>query len=237
MSEETTQTQPEMSSTPKSSSFRRVGIIVVIALIIIGGGYYFIQNVLGGNAVAIVNGEKISQSQYNDHYLQTAAIFNSQGMATSTDAAKANIKTQTINDLIAQTLVLQAAAKESIKADSTTVNSSIDQVKKQFADEKTFQSELVKQGYTDASYKQTVTNQNIIQQYLGKHVNVSSATSSEADAQTLYKQALAANPKLPKLSDIRSQVDAEVVREKQQILITNFINSLKASSTIKVLMK
>ena len=237
MSEQTTENVPQGGSGSKVLG----AIVLIIALAAIA--YYFVTVKPGvvqpasAEAVATVNGQDVTRTQYDARYAQIVATVTAQGQSATTTAAETAIKNQAIDDLVTEALVMQAATKEGIKADDTAVNTQITQAKANFADTATYEKALSAQGFTDATFKDAVSRTNIIQQYLKAHVNVSSATASAAEIKALYDQAVKNDKTIPPLAQVKTQVENQIVQQKQQQLVTAFIQTLKASSTVNILLK
>lgn len=238
MSEETTGNQQETTSKRSGSSFFKILAFIVIVGVIAVGGYFLMKNgvgSIGGKAVAIVNGEKITRTVYDERYAQLAASITAQGQSATTTEAAAAIKNQTLDNLITETLILKAAEKENIKANEEAINTQLTQSKSQFADADTFAKELTAQGFTESTFRKFLTRNNIIQQYLAVHIDVSSATASQEEVTAFYNQAAANDANIPPLAEIRAQVENQIVQTKQQQLVAKFIEQLKASSVIETL--
>ena len=236
MSEETTESQ-QGATKRRGSLFFKLFVFIVIAGVIAGAGYFLVKNGIGGSnqAVAMVNGEKITRTVYDERYARLAASITAQGQSATTTEAVAAIKNQTLDNLITETLILKAAEKENIKANEEAINTQLAQSKSQFADEDTFAKELTAQGFTKSTFRKFLTRNNIIQQYLAVHIDISSATASQEEVTALYNQAAAGNANIPPLAEIRTQVENQIVQTKQQQLVTKFIEQLKASSVIETL--
>lgn len=235
MSEETNQ---EVQGGKRSGLVWVIGIVVVIAVVAVLG--YFVMNNKSINliqpaAVALVNGQKITRSEYDDVYARLVASIELQGQSATTTEMQSAIKKQTLDNLISETLILQSATKEGIKADEIAINAQFSQSKSQFPDTIAFEKALTDQGLTEATFKDTLTKNNIIQQYLKAHIDASSATASEKEIETLYNQAKASDKSVPPLKEVKVQVESQIIQQKQQLLISNFIERLKASSTIETL--
>src|SRR3989338_7260117 len=167
----------------KGSFFRKLVWLIIIAAIIFGG-YSLFQN--QAKAVAIVNGEKITQGQYQKKFSQIQRYLESQGQsATSTEMAGL-IGKQAIQDLVNETLLLQKAREENIEADAGVVDAQLKQTKSQFRDDAAYQKALSDQGYAEASFRETVRLQNIIQQYLTSNIDMSLATTTAAEIKQFY---------------------------------------------------
>lgn len=235
MSEETIGNQPEVVKKRSGLSFFKllVFIVIVVAIVVIG---YFVMKQGGiGKAVAVVNGQKIMRLVYDERYAQLASIITSQGQSATTTEAQAAIKNQTLDNLVTETLLLQAADKEGIKTDEKAVDTAFTQNKSQFPDEAEFKKALTAQGYTESTFKEFLTKDNIIRQYLTAHVDLSSAPATKEEVEALYKQAAANDKTVPPLEQVRAQVENQINQQKQQQLISNFIQQLRASSTVETL--
>ncbi|HEY9584068.1 MAG TPA: SurA N-terminal domain-containing protein [Candidatus Paceibacterota bacterium] len=218
-------------------SFAKLIIFIVIVAAIIVVGYFVMNGGIGGQgaAVAMVNGSKITRSEYDVRYARLENTVTAQGQSATSTEIQLAIKEQVLNDLISETLVLQAAEKEGIKADSVAVDAAFTQSKAGFPDATAFEAELKKQGFTESTFKETIERNNIIQQYLKAHIDISSITASEAEVKDLYEQVSAGDDTVPPLSEVRAQVENQIISQKQQVLITNHINELKAAGTVETL--
>lgn len=235
MPEETNENKESAPTKRSGLSLPKLLTSIIVVVVIVVAGYFLIKQVGGG--IAVVNGQRITRSEYDMRYKQFAASVVAQGgSATSTEMQSA-IKQQVIDNLVSETLLLQAARKEGIKANETVVNDQLSQSKKQFPDDAGYKKALVDKGLTEDTYKASLTRNNIIQQYLKAHVNISSATATDAEVKALYDQVTATNKTIPPLDQVRTEVENQIVNQKQQVLVNNFIEQLKASSTIEILLK
>lgn len=235
MSEEVVGDRQEAGEKRSGSSLSRlVGVVVIIAAIVAGG--YFLMN-QGGKAVAVVNGEKVSLAEYNERYARLVASVVSQGKSATTTEMQTVIKNQTLDNLVTETLLLQAANKEGLKANDQEIATQLSQNKSRFTEAGAFEKALSAEGYTESTFKDTLTRSNIIQQYLAAHINVSSTKATSAEVKALYDQVAATDKTVPPLEKVRTQVENQIVQQKQQQLITGYIQQLRASSTVEILLK
>ena len=238
MSEEINEGQEGEATKRGGVSLTKVLILIIIVVVIALLGYFLMkQGGLGGQAAAVasVNGVNIPRSEYDARYARLEATVMVEGQSTISTEIQTAIKQQVLNDLISESLVLQAAAKSGIKADDAATEVAFNQSKSGFADATVFEVELKKQGFTEASFKETISRNLIIQQYLKANVDVSSATASDAEVKALYNQAAEADETVPPLSEVRAQVENQIISQKQQTLISAFIEKLKAESKIETL--
>ena len=237
MAEETMGGQQGTTEKRSGLSFFKLFVFIVIVVAIIAAGYFLIKQGVGGEAVALVNGQKILRSIYDERYAQLAASIAFQGQLATTTEMQTAIKNQTLDNLVTEALLLQVADKDGIKAKTEEVEAAFTSNKSQFPDEAAFEKALTDQGYTDSTFKEFLTRTNIIQQYLTAHVDTSSAIATAEEVKTLYDQAAANDKNIPSLSEVRTQVENQIIQQKQQLLITSYIQQLRASSTVETLLK
>ncbi|OHA18559.1 MAG: hypothetical protein A2664_02890 [Candidatus Taylorbacteria bacterium RIFCSPHIGHO2_01_FULL_46_22b] len=233
MSEETT--GGEQVAVKRRSGGIRFVVIILIIVVIALLGFYFMKQADG--AVAIVNSEKITQGEYDLRYAQLAASIVSQGRSATTTEMQTAIKQQVVDTLISETLILQAARKEGIKQNNEEIDALFSQNKTQFGDTAAFEKALKDQGFSQKTFKDALVRNNIVQQYLSKHVDLTSAKATDAEIRSFYDQAALESSNVPPLSEVRTQVENQIIQQKQQLLISNYVNLLRASSTIETLIK
>ena len=222
---------------------KTVTIIIGIILIAAAGGaaWYILSGkgtlgigstVNNGAAVATVNGEKITRSE-----LDTAekAIETQAGVqATSTDA-KAQLQSAALDSLVAQKLVSQAAAKAGVTASSTEVDAQLAAAKAQFKDTTAYQQALASRGMTEAQLRAQISDSLVANAFLEQQLKLSSVTATDAEIQAAYDQASTTQSSLPPLSQVKSQVQQYVIQQKQQQLISAYVQQLRAQADVKIL--
>jgi len=241
MSEETTKNKQgtvKKNSRPSPSNNLIIGVI--IAVIAAMGGYYYGTDQSDNGVkqsdrgvVATVNGQEITQAEYDERYTQIVAYIESQGQSATTPEAQEEIKNQAVDSLIVEAILLQSAKKDGVTANDEDVSALLAQNKSQFADDAAFQEALTAEGYTESTLMENITRDNIIQQYLEANVDVSSVTATDEEAQDLYNQSIIGSENVPPFEEVRDQIEAQVLQQKQQPLIADFIQQLRDSSTIE----
>jgi len=230
------------SNISSGSSFPKpLAIIVVIAAI--AALVYFFATSDGnggvnhgiGDAVAVVNGQEITQSQYDERYAQLAAVVESQGQLTTGADIQELIKSQATDSLIVEAVLLDAAEKDGMTANEDEISAEFANSKSQFPDDAAFQEALIAEGYTEETLMEGITKNNIIQQYLDANVDDSSITATDEEIQDLYDQSIIGSENVPALEEVRSQVEAQVVLQKRGALLDEFIQELRDSSDIEIL--
>lgn len=224
-------------------------LIALLILIILGvGGWYLYTNKdtlfpSGDNGeeqkedgiVALVNGEEVSQDDFNA--LQTQ-VASQQGIDVSslTQEEKTNFETQVLNTLISQVLLRQAIGDSQTSVDDSQIDEQVENIKNRFETEAAFNEALSSQGATLGDLREQVRSQLTTQTYLNEQLDFESLSATDAEIQSTYEQAVAGQEDAPALSDVRGQVQQLVLQQKQQQLVNELIEELRADADIEVLL-
>lgn len=214
--------------------------IVIGILVIAGSWYYYSKNLAGsmtgnGEAVARVNGEKITRAEL-DKTENQIAVAQKLDMATLDEAARKQLETQALDNLVSNELVKQAAKKSGEKATEAEIDAQLSATKAQFKDDATYKAELVAQGISESELRKSIASDIEIQAYLKKTLPLDSVTVTDEEVKALYDQEVAKGGEgLPALSDISGQIKAFVTQQKQQELVQAHLQELRASAKIEIL--
>ncbi|MDA8440819.1 MAG: SurA N-terminal domain-containing protein [Peptococcaceae bacterium] len=130
--------------------------VLVILIVTTVSGCGSLSQYFGGKWVAQVNGDKITQDDYNKRLTETEKYYQQQGMDFTTGQGiqmLSSVKGQVVSDLITEKLIMQEATKENLVATDAQVNSELDSIKKQFPDNSKYQDSLKSQGMTETDLK------------------------------------------------------------------------------------
>lgn len=236
-------TDAAMEKTPRSSeggtSSKLIwGVVaLVVALAVAVGAWMTYSGGLGlggdpsdnGGAVATVNGEEISRDKYERRVSQ-----QTQGQQEPSELDQ-QVRDQILSSLIAEELVLQAVEQAGASPSEEEVESQISQARSQFPDDASFASALEAQGFTESSFRSFVVDQVAIQNYLASQVDVDSITVTDQEIQSFYDQSFSGSEDAPALDEVRTQIESQIRTQKQQQLVSEFIDSLRQQAEIEIL--
>ena len=212
--------------------------IIVLAIVAAGGWYLYTKMpatpTVSGDVVATVNGEEISREEFET---LEAKVIAGQGVDASILPAevRTQLQTEIINALITQKLLSQAVEDAGITASSTLVDAQLNLVKSQFPDQAAYQQILDTEGLTEAEFKEQISQEIATQEYLQQKLNLSAVTATDAEVQAEYnKVASSTQETVPPLAEVRTQVAASVIQQKQQQLVLAHVEALKADADIEI---
>jgi foldase protein PrsA len=224
----------------------KVVSIVVLVLIVgaIAGFAVFGSKKKGETAmtasstpVATVNGVDISEANFDTQLAAAITSLKGQGVDTTSTTSMQTIKQQVLDNMIATELVTQGVAKAGIKASDSDVEAQHAALVTQAGGQDKFNEQLTAANLTDAQLRANIASQLAIQTFLLQNISTSSATVTEAEMKQFYDDNTKGQTDVPKYADVKAQIEQQLVQQKQQALVNDFIAKLKAQATITTNLK
>jgi len=214
-------------------------IIVLVAaalMFVLMGDKSALNGVLTNEqAVAMVNGEKVLQSEFDLRLNQVKNTFTQQGQELSEEDL-AQAKTEILENLINETLILQEAVKTGIQiADEQVEEVYNNQVLVQFDNEEALKTQLAEVGLTIEKLKKNILNQLTIQEYIVQNLVEGQTDVTDAEVRALYDQASTEVGDLPALEEVQTQIVSQLQQQKLGQAVQRIIENLRANSEIEEL--
>ncbi|MDR0136575.1 SurA N-terminal domain-containing protein [Metabacillus idriensis] len=192
------------------------------------------QQVDEKKTVALVNDEKILGSDYNSVLQSTQGQMQQMGQDPTSKEAAEQVKKQTLDSLVGQTLLLQEADKKGYKASDEDVKKQLDETKKQFKTEKEFEAALKKSGMDMKTLEAQIADDIKFRQYIEKEVPAGEI--SDEEIQKTYdqyaEQGKSSGQEVPKLEEVKPQIEQSLQQQKQQEKLAQKVEELKKSAKI-----
>jgi parvulin-like peptidyl-prolyl isomerase len=112
--------------------------------------------------VAIVNNDIVTQKDLSDFVNLTRLQLGAEFKGEELENKIQSIKSDLLNKLIDDRIILQEAKKEKINIDQNRVKGRIDEIKKRYASDKEFQNALLEQGLVQADIETKIKEQILI---------------------------------------------------------------------------
>jgi FKBP-type peptidyl-prolyl cis-trans isomerase (trigger factor) len=158
------------------------------------------------------------------------------GQDPTSKEATEQVKKQTINSLVGQTLLLQEADKKSYKVSEADINKQLDEIKKQFKTEKEFEAALKKSGMDMKTLETQIADDIKIKQYVEKEVPAGEITDEEI--QKTYdqyaEQGKSTGQEVPKLEEVKPKIEQSLQQQKQQEKLAQQVEELKKNAKIDI---
>ncbi len=194
------------------------------------------------NVVAKVNGNSISTVEYEDLVQMMVSSYESQGVDFTTEEGEKfleQIKSQAVNSLVQEEVLLQEAKANGFNASDETVDKQIEAVKSQFPSEEDFKTQLNNQNLTEDDYKKMIAKEIIIGEFLESEVKETPV--SEEELQSVYDQYIeqisqqaGEAAEVPSFEDVKDQLEMQLTQQNQQEQVTKIIEVLLEENEIEI---
>ncbi|MFT8322123.1 MAG: SurA N-terminal domain-containing protein [Bacillus sp. (in: firmicutes)] len=194
------------------------------------------QKIDENKTVAIVNGKKLLGSDYNNLLASTQTQVQQMGQDPTTEEVAKQMKEQTLDSLVGQTLLLQDADKKGYKASNEEVSKQLDESKKQYKNEKEFNEALKNAGLDTNTLKLRIAESIKFNTYVDKEAKVAETTDKEIQAyyDQVSKQGSSTGQKLPELKDLKPKIKEQLEQQKIQEKLVTKVEELKKQGKVEI---
>lgn len=222
--------------------------ILVVAVLIIVVGFFVLsssdngeQNVQNqditnqnGDIVATVNGEEITRSELD---VVTSQVALQQGIdiAEIDEQTRNQIESQSIESIVNQTLIRQAADDSEVEVSESEIDNQIDVIKDQLQSEEAFQEALAMENVTEEELREQIREGLFIETYLEQELALSEITATEEEVSQAYEQVATENTEMGSLDEMYEQIESIVIQQKNSEAINQLTQELRADAEIQVL--
>ncbi len=243
----------------------KLTLILIVTLILAacsGNGEQEAQNsdpeIEMGEPVALVNGEKIYEVQYERMTERMLAAYEQQGISLEGDEGEAmleQIQQQTLDQMIQQEVLLQEAESLGLSPSEESVEEELDSIRSQFDSDEEYKMALEQNRFSENELKETLVQELSIEAYLEE--NMPEITITDDELQEYYNQYKAQQEEqikameeseeeipqeqlsmmeVPAYNEIKEDLKASLTQQKEQEQIIALIDELMEKSDIEILL-
>lgn len=228
---------------PKKSRAKKIILIIIILLAIGGVASYFMMgnfnnwkkiSILGGDSVAVVNGEKITRSEFDSRFNQTKELAKSQGANLEDEKIVKEIEKTTLDEMINEKILIQDAKKKGLIVSVADVEKAYNEMFARFKTKDDFTKELVAQNFTEQSLRENIVKQLTLIKYVDQNIDSKNITVTDKEVSDLYKTLSEKQKNIPKFEQIKAEIENEIKQNKLRAKILDIITKLKADAKIEI---
>lgn len=233
-------------SKQKNNGFLKLVIGLILLAALGGGAYYYqqSQNVDGeantemGEAVAKVNGVEVERRDYEQSLEELTAAFSQQGLDVADPAVKAQMEEQALRGAVNKELLLQAAAKENVTVNDEDVEGEYQKVVASVGGVEVLAVALNSMGRNEAELREDLRGQLIIDRFVKAKTKYEELSVSDEEIETYYNEVSAENTdEVPPLEEVKEALRSQLLFQKQQQVVGEFIDSIRATAKIEIIFK
>jgi len=220
--------------------------IATLVIALMGGGLWLVlesqgrvqTNFLGAvterGPVATVNGVNISRASYNRNRDQVRDSALQQGVDISDPTVAAEINNQAIETLINTELLLQEVNRLGITVSEEDIQARYDGIVEQVGGTDLLATRMVELEITEAGLREDIETELLIQALFDQEANTESVEVTEEEIMQVFSQVAAEEGSEASLEDFREIIESNIRLSKEQALITEYIQSLRAQADVQI---
>jgi len=207
---------------------------LLVALLLLGGaGYYVYLKPAQDAIVAIVNGKEIRTTEFNENISLIEQNATLQGIDITDPAAQAEIRTQALDTLINNALIVTAAQNAGLTVSQEEYDVIYAELIASLGSEEVLRTRMVEVGLTQKRLENNINERILADEYIATQTGDQNLTVTDADVEAFIASLNAPEGQLPPLEEIRDEIEAEILNQRQQVLIMNILEKLRAEADIK----
>lgn len=221
--------------TPSHKGKYLIGALL-IALILLGGAGYFIytQNYKDGGVVATVNGSKIYKNELEESIgiIEQAAI--AQQIDITQETAKQEIQQQALDVLVNNALIISGAKKAGFVASEEDIQKKYDELVASVGNIEELNARMASVGLTEAKLRENIKERILADQYIESETPIEEITVTDEEITAFLTSLNVDIATLPPMEELKPQLEAEIINQKQQKIVEELIKTLRSDANIVV---
>lgn len=239
-----TENKNQASELSEKSSKKKIIAIVIAIIIAAGAGSYFLPAKMNiwnklrisgaSNMAAIINGEKITKADIDSRINSSKDVFEKQGLDLSDEKVFKELEKQILDNMVSEVLILQDSKKAGISANNADVEKAYNEILAKFKDKADFDKELASRNLTDEKVKESISKQMTINKYIEQKTDIKNVAATDGEISALYAKYGEKQKDMPKLQEIKMQLENEVKQQKIRAMAIDLIEKLKKEANLKI---
>jgi FKBP-type peptidyl-prolyl cis-trans isomerase (trigger factor) len=255
MEETQNKSMETQENTSNEGSMHTRIIVAVVLIVILALGYFFfvadrseenmttaetigLIDVKAKDPVARVNDEEIERELYNSLVINLTNVAEAQGLNVTDETIQTAIKDQALVSLVNNELLLQSATAEGIAVTDEIVDTEYTNLVTQAGGEDVLEERLSEARVSTDMLRVNVAEQLVVNQYLDTFLGTQDLSVTDAEVSSFYDSLVgqvAEGTDVPAFADVATQLEQQLVAEKQQAAVGSLIETLRANATIEIL--
>ena len=215
---------------------RWLGIVITIIVLVLlaGAAYVFTKGGSGEDVLASVNGIAITQVDVDLRISHAKTGLEAQGLNLSDPETSSLLKSQALEEIINEMIVLTDAEAKGITVTEAEIDAQYAQIRGRFTTDEEFATELEKNSFTEATLRENVRRELVIQKYVTQIASASTLSITEGEVTAFYTQLQGQTEDLPPLTDLRGEIETQLKNQKLAAAVQTVVQELRSKATIEM---
>lgn len=248
---EVTPEAPRNEAQKKSKSMTKVylGSLIFVLIVILGVLFLLekegrsstnlfapiIEKQEANKVVAIVNRDEIINSELDTSIEQFQQIATAQGMDITDTNVSTEIKSQALDILVNTLLLKQAAAEKGISISDEEVTERLAGITEELGGEEALQERMKELEIEEGQLMSDVRDELLIQTLLDGLFSEEDSEVSDEEISAMYEAAGGEEAGLPPLEEAKNSIKDQIVANKEQAVIDEYLAGLRGKAEIEIM--
>lgn len=194
------------------------------------------QKVDNDLTVAIVNDEVLKGEEYNAALSSVQGELQRMGADPTSEDSVEEVKTQTLDMIVNQTLILQKAKEAKIEVAQTEIDEEYDMYVAQFGDEEVMKEAFESQNIKLDDLKDRIKDSILFKKYQDEVTSVEEVTDEEVKEyyDLVAAESNGSEQELPPLKDVSEEIKEILEQNKQQEQLAVHVEELRENAKIEL---
>ncbi|HSI67287.1 MAG TPA: SurA N-terminal domain-containing protein [Planococcus sp. (in: firmicutes)] len=180
--------------------------------------------------IVVVNGEELYGNVYNSIARQLEASMAGQGQDVTDEETAESIKTQTIDVMVGNALIVQDAEEKGYEPDEETLDENMEEVKASFETEDELNEALERTGFTLDELRLQLREQMMYENYIAEEIEGTEVDDEEV--QTAYDEISESSEDIPPFEEMETTIRQSLQEQKTQEALLERIAELRTDAEI-----
>lgn len=192
-----------------------------------------VDKVDADKVVATVNGTEITGEDFNPVYTQNQMQYVQMGQEVPKEQLE-QMKTQIVESLVGQELILQDAKDKGYEATEEQVDEELKGVKESFESEDQFKAALKENDMKVEELREQLANNVLYTTYVEKEIKVDEVTEEEMKESYDKAKEQGSSEEMPAYEDVKPQIKEGIEKEKQGKKMQELVEKLKEDAEVEM---
>jgi hypothetical protein len=218
---------------PTDNKKLKVAALIIAIGVVVSGGLYFMLD-MRANTVAVVNGFKITQEAFQsnvDMIMQNATLS---GADVTDPVVVKQINDQALDILINNALLIEGAKAAGISADEAEVATEYETLVTGVGGAEELAKRMEEVGLTEEKLRSNIKDRLVADAFIEAQTDIENLTVTDEEVTAFLETISTEGSELPPLEEIKPQIEAQILSQKQQALVTEFLKKLRDEATVDI---
>jgi|CXWL01.1.fsa_nt_gi hypothetical protein len=213
----------------------KVLLAMGIAIALLGGASYYAYTMYTtGGTVAVVNGTKITQKEFNENVVLIEQNATLQGADITDATTKKEIQDQALEVLINNALLLTGSKAAGFSVTDEDIQKKYDELATQLGGEEALAAKMAEVGLTEVKLRSNIAERVLSDLYIESVTPIEELAVSDVEVAEFYKTINTGDAKLPPLAEIEAQIKEQILGQKRQQIVTDLLTKLRAEGKVEI---